>query len=125
MDNHCRIRRALRRQLVNPSKFPDAAYNNTANIRFGFDAALKARVRILRPTTGVYAQVGIGANGLLLAGFSTHYALGFEFGLFDRMALYGQAKKFINIEDEGVFLSLGISINATSENLRRRYDLEN
>jgi hypothetical protein len=105
-----------------PLSFQMFRYDNASNILFGIDVALKARVTILRPMAGVYAQLGLGGIRPVL-GIPLHCATGFEVGVFDRLALYGQVKKFINFED-GVFLSAGISINVTSARLRQRYDLE-
>jgi len=90
--------------------------------RFMLSAGLKARVPLDRTATSLYAQGGIG-TGVLYPVW--HYAGGVEYGVWDRVSLYLQVKKFSgNLDISEAFLSIGININATSERLRRKYEVQ-
>jgi hypothetical protein len=48
-----------------------------------------------------------------------------EYGLFDRLSLYLQVKKFgPTAEIRDSFISIGVNINATSGRLREQYDAD-
>ena len=100
------------------------AYNDYTRQRswFNLSAALKIRFPILNPATSLYAQAGIGSGGFT---YAAHYAVGSEYGVADRLSLYLQAKRFTrNLDIQGVFVSIGVNINATSKRLRQKYEEE-
>jgi hypothetical protein len=90
---------------------------------FMLSAALKLRFRLFRPDVNVFAQGGIGTYIMY---YPLHYAVGFEYGLHDRLSLYLQVKKFDkNSEINDAFISLGINFNVATERLRQEYEREN
>lgn len=86
---------------------------------FMMSAALKLRFQLPRQSTNFFVQGGIGTYILFPV---LHYAAGVEYGLFDRLSLYLQVKKFgSGAEIRDGFISIGVNINATSERLRDQY----
>jgi len=85
-------------------------------------AALKLRILLPHQSTNLFAQGGIGTYSI---GLQSHYAIGFEYGLADRLSLALQAKKFPGNSDlRQWFITAGININATSDRLRLKYEVE-
>jgi hypothetical protein len=81
---------------------------------------LKERVRIPSIGATLHAQCGIGFG---MAGSVFHFGGGCDVQLIDRLSLTIQARRFASGEHPGqTFLSLGVSINTTSNRLRELYD---
>jgi hypothetical protein len=86
---------------------------------FALSAGLKERIRIPSISTTLYAEGGIGFG---MGGSFFSYGGGCDVALIDRLALTFQAKQFASAHVGQAFLSLGVSINATSKRLRELYD---
>jgi hypothetical protein len=104
--------------------FPIETYfvqNATRPLRwwFALSTGLKERIRIPSISTTLYAEGGIGFG---MGGSFFSFGGGCDVALIDRLALTFQAKQFASAHVGQTFLSVGISVNATSKRLREIYD---
>jgi hypothetical protein len=86
---------------------------------FALSAGLKERIRIpsIKTTLDAEGEIGFGIVGAFF-----NYGAGCDVALIDRLALTVQARQFASAHVGQTFLSVGISINATSKRLRDQYD---
>ena len=92
---------------------------------FLLNAALKLRIPFDRRATNIYAQGGVGVGFPRAEGFPylIHCGVGFEYGISDRVAVNLQVKKFPEFP-EPTIVSIGLSLDTTSSQFRKRYDSE-
>lgn len=93
--------------------------NRYVNKELALSAALKLRVLLSKPSTNVFVQTGVGSGSMY---WVYHYALGMEYGITDRVAVYLQVRQHSpNLDIDEFFFQIGINLDVTSSRLKQKY----